>query len=643
MDELLEQFLIEGRELVADAHRQLDLLVAEGSNAAAVDAAFRAVHTLKGSVAIFDMAPAERLLHAAEDMLERARKSGGDLPPDAPKAIVACIDQIDRWIDAMERDGLLSADAAAISAALIGPLTGAGVDRSTSADEAQDAPWLRTLKQREQEAIARTANGLTAFRYTPDADCFFRGDDPLALVAAVPDLVALTLLPEGSWPSLEDWDPFRCLLSIEGLSAAPLAELRQVFRLVPDQIALALVTSDSPESGPGDGPATGASRSLRVDGARIDRLADHVGELVVATNALTHLAAQADRVDSALGANIRAAQAGIERVAGDVHRSVLSVRLVSLAPTLRRLPRLAREIAAGLDKPLRFEMTGEAVEVDKAVADGLFEPLLHLVRNAIDHGLETPAVRKAAGKSPDGLLRLSAERDGDEAMVCVSDDGAGIDPAHVRSVAVARGLIAGEAAELLSDAQATQLIFAPGFSTSSAVTDISGRGVGMDAVQAAVDRLRGRIEIDSQRGRGTTIRLRFPLNAITTRLLVVRAGEDRYGVPLDQIVETARVEMDQLLPIGTGMACVLRGRTVPVLNLPALLGTGSEPSRMARLLITETNKERVAVQVDGFEERIDALVRERTGLLSGVPGVMGTALLGDGGVLLVLDLPELVR
>jgi two-component system chemotaxis sensor kinase CheA len=221
---------------------------------------------------------------------------------------------------------------------------------------------------------------------------------------------------------------------------------------------------------------------MRVESARIDHLATEVGELVVAANGLAHVARLAERADPELAAALRAVQADIDRISGALHRAVAGIRLVSLAPTLRQLPRLVREIATATGKPVHFEMRGDSVEVDKQIADGLFEPLLHIVRNAVDHGLEDIAARAAAGKPPTGRIVLTASRQGDEVVVAVRDDGAGIDAAHVRDVAVARGVIARGGADELSDIQAQRLILMPGFSTAETITDLSGRGVGMDAV-----------------------------------------------------------------------------------------------------------------------------------------------------------------
>ena len=624
MDDLLELFLIEGRDLVAQAQADLATLVRDPADARAIDSAFRAVHTLKGSVGLFDMAPAETLLHAAEDVLERARKGDVALDATAVATLVATLDQTDRWIDALERGDAIETEA---------------TEEALPAETAPGADWAEALY-----AAARLDDGAvpqTAFRYTPDTECFFRGDDPLAIVGTVPDLLALTALPAaGTWPALDVLEPFQCVTRFEGLSAAPVAAVRAAFRMVSDQVELAAVVH---RAAPAPAEITAAGTTLlRVDPARIDALGDDLGELVVAANALVPIAARLDRIDATAALELRAAQAQIGRSVGALLRTVSAVRMVSLEPTLRRLPRLVREIADQLGKAVRFDMRGQTTEVDRQIAEGLFEPLLHLVRNAIDHGIEDTAKRATAGKPVEGALSLHVAREGGQIVVTLGDDGAGIDPARIRATAIARGLIDGAAADALSDAQTIRLIFRAGFSTAATITGVSGRGVGMDAALAAIERLRGSIGIDSTPGAGTTFKLRLPVHAITTQILVVEVGGDRYGVALDQIVETTKVDADALRPLGTGIAVVIRDRTVPVLDLATLLGGGGQSGGSARLLVTQAGGDLVAIRVDGFGERIDTLVRPASGVLAAVAGITGTALTGSGDVLLVLDLSELV-
>lgn len=642
MDELLEQFLIEGRELVAEASRELAALVRDPQAADALDSAFRAIHTLKGAFAVFALTPAEKLLHAAEDVLDRARKEVSLLNAEAVAGLVACLDQTDRWIDDVERSGTLPTDAGQMAERAIALLAAPGnalVAEAVSV-AALHEDWISSLATREARAIAQAPASLTAFRYTPDSDCFFRGEDPLGVVEHVPALVALAVLPaDGGWPPIADLEPFACFSILEGLSAASEAEVRAAFRLQPNQIAIATV--QPPAISRDSGEAVRDKATMRVDAARVDALADGLSDLIVAINGLAPLADEVEPMDRALATRMRAAQAGIERATGELSRNLTRVRLVPLKTTLRRLPRVAREIAQGLGKEVDLTLLGETIEVDKQVADGLFEPLLHLVRNAIDHGIEPPEARRAADKNARGQVTLAFERQGDAITATVSDDGNGIDPVRIRASAVERGLLSQEAADGLDDAAALQLIFNAGFSTASSVTEISGRGVGMDAVQAAIARLRGSIEIDSRPGAGTRFRIRLPVTALTTRLLVIEVAGERYGVSLEQVSETVRIDEAALMPVGRGLACVLRERTVPVVDLAVLLDAPPARGRHAKLVVIHIDGSPVALRVDGFGERIDTVLRPPRGILAAVPGVIGSAILGDGGVLLVLDLPEL--
>jgi len=635
MDELLEQFLIESRDLIAQAHEDMAALEHAPTDRPRIDSAFRAVHTLKGSVAVFNLMPAIQALHAAEDVLDKARSGAAGLDGERIAALVDCLDLTDRWVDAMEDHGVLPAQAVADADLLVARLSGVAQVARAGATEAAD--WAMALAT-ELGNDDGEAGAVVAFRYSPDPDCFFRGDDPLAIVAAIPELSALRIEPVDPWPALADMEPFRCNIQLLGLSRAPLADVQVVFRLVADQVEISAVerNADAAEAG-----AVGNTvRLLRVDAARVDALADGVGELIVASNALSQVANRAERIDIGLAAQIRAVQGNFERVVGDMHRSILAVRMVSIAPTLRRLPRMVREIAAATGREVTLKMTGETTEIDKGVADELFEPLLHLVRNAVDHGIEPPADRVAAGKAEQGVINLDVSRSGDHVRIVLADDGKGIDPALIRRIAVERGVVGPDTAAGLDDRAAIRLIFAPGFSTAATVSDISGRGVGMDAVQTAIDRIGGRIEVASRRGEGTAVTLLLPLHAITTKLLIVEVGDDRFGIPLNHIVETSTIHETDIFPIGRGRACVHRDHTLPLLSLAQLLDQRAISEN--KLLVMGTGADSVGVMVSGLRERVDAMVRPPRGLLANIPGIAGTTLLGNGGVLIVLDLPELV-
>jgi two-component system chemotaxis sensor kinase CheA len=651
MSELLEQFLIEGRELAQQATEDLLALERDPADAARLDSAFRAVHTLKGSVALFDLRPMERALHAAEDLLDALRGGRLGAARGVIDALLDCIGTSEAWIEALARTGGLPADAAArgraLEEALRSPLR--SEDEAPPMREERPGAWAAALALAEAPAVstARAAGReVTALRYRPAADCFFLGDDPMALLRAVPEMIALRLATRQPWPEPAAMDPFACNLVIELLSTAEEAELRQVFRFVADQIdttRLAAPAAPMPEEPAPAGAAGPGGRSLRVDAARIDALMDLVGELIVAKNGLAHLVAQLGEAEPGLARALGESQAGIAALAEAMHRTVLGVRMTPLARSFRRLPRLVRDAAAALGKTVALEIRGEAVEADKAIVDGLFDPLLHLLRNAVDHGIEPPAARVAAGKPPEGRITLEARREGEGILVTVTDDGRGIDPAWIRQVAKARGLMAEAEIDSLDEEAAVQLVFRPGFSTAASVTALSGRGVGMDAVRASVEALGGRVSLASRPGAGSTIRLLLPQGASVTTVLLVRLGEEVFGVPTDVVAETARIPVDRILPLRQGEAFVLRDRTVPLLRLSALLELPAAPrGGMVRMAVVGSGTARVGVEVDGFGGRADVLLRPLPGLLSGMPGLLGTALMGDGQVLMVLDMPELV-
>jgi two-component system chemotaxis sensor kinase CheA len=648
--DLLETFLTEARELVQQASDDLLSLERNPADAARLDSAFRAVHTLKGSVAIFDFAPMTAALHAGEDLLEVLRAGQLTLGRTTTDALLALINTTDSWVESIAATGALPDDAplrgTTLQAALRAEQRGAGSAPSPVPGPAPD--WLPALQTREAEVIARAhaaGQAVTALRYLPAPDCFFLGDDPMALIRAVPQLAALHLGLREPWPA-EGPDPFSCNLVVEAVSTAPAAEIRPIFRFVADQVALAEIPPPiAPEPMPAAAAALPAApRSLRVDAARIDALVDLAGELVVAKNSLAHLVARAGDVDPALARALAESQAGIERLAEAMHRQALGLRLVPLGRSFARFPRLLRDTAGRLGKEVEFTVQGEAVEADKSIVDGLFEPLLHLLRNSIDHGIEAPAARIAAGKARKGRVALTARQAEGGVVVELSDDGRGIDPARLRQVARERRLMEPAAIDALDDAAALNLIFRAGFSTAKAVSDISGRGVGMDAVRAAVEGMGGRITLSSTPGTGTTIRLSLPQGAAVTTVLTVRAGSEAFGIPVEMVAETTRVPADRILPLGGAEAFVLRGRTVPLLRLAALLGLPTAPrGETARVLVTGSGSGRVGLEVEGFTGRLDVLLRPLDGLLRGLPALLGTALLGDGRVLMVLDLSALIE
>jgi two-component system chemotaxis sensor kinase CheA len=655
MDDLIQHFIVEARELVQLATDDLLALERIPTGSVHLDSAFRAVHTLKGSVGLFDFAPMGLLLHATEDLLGAIREGRGNIDGEIIDSLLQCLGQTEHWVGAIEQTGQLPPNAAEdgyrLARALRSHLDDSPMQTVPAIPEV-DIGWIdQLMAQSEIPAELRTRDTpLVAIRYTPRPDCFFAGDDPVALLRSVPELIAVRLSNRDPWPPVGEIDPFSCNLRLEALSDADPEAVKAVFRFVPDQVTIRLIArsagalpqgeeSRSEAAGQSAGATGGANaRMLRVDAARIDRLADLVGEMVVAKNALAHLHGKD------LAQALLASQASIDRLVAEMHRAVMDVRMMPMRDVFRRFPRTVRDMAGQLGKSIDFSMEGEDVEADKSVVEGLFEPLLHVLRNAVDHGAEPEHLRLEAGKPAKARIVLKARRDGDRVEVEVEDDGRGIDPAMIRRVALKRGLASTDDLDRMSDADAIDLIFAPGFSTASEVTDLSGRGVGMDAVRSAVERVGGQTSVRSRRGYGTTVRLSLPLTLVMTGVMAVNVGQEFYAIPLDGVVETAFVPSSRILPVQDAEAFVLRGRTLPLVRLADLLEIPRTPETGpgTKVVVMMVGDERVGIAVDGFAQRMDVLMRPMAGILAGMPGVMGTTLLGDGSVLMILNIPELI-
>jgi two-component system chemotaxis sensor kinase CheA len=404
--------------------------------------------------------------------------------------------------------------------------------------------------------------------------------------------------------------------------------------------------NSSPAGAKGSETESPASRSLRVDESRIESLVNLAGELIVLKNSFGHLA---KRIEDEKGSRelIRAARHeydGIERLAGDMQRAVLQLRMVPFAQVLRPLPRLVRDLSQRLGKKARLVTNGETTESDKTVVDRLFEPLLHLVRNALDHGIESPDERTAVGKDATATLTIEASRAGDRIVVDVIDDGRGIDPGFVRQKAIEKGLLTQETATALSDEKILEVIFLAGFSTAAQASDISGRGVGMDVVRTAIEQIGGRVTVDSHVGKGTRVRLDVPMNIATSRIMVVECSGQAFGIPMDHVVETVRLTPDRIREIKNNEGFVLRDRIVPICSLAELMNLPQADHRQeSRLvMVADTGSKVAAVEIDAIRDRLDVVLKPMQGVLANAHGYAGTTLLGDGAVLLVVDLKEVL-
>ena len=395
--------------------------------------------------------------------------------------------------------------------------------------------------------------------------------------------------------------------------------------------------------------------AIKVDQERIDALMNLAGELIVAKNSLPFLARRAEEVYGSrpMAREIKAQYDVINRIADDLQTAVMQVRMVPVAHVFQRFNRLVRDLARRLEKQIRLEIEGEETEADKTVVEELADPLVHLLRNALDHGLEAPADRRLAGKPEEGVLRLKARQADDRVIIEISDDGRGIDVEKVKRKALERGLIDEALFASISDQDALQLVMEAGLSTADQVSDLSGRGVGMDVVRTMVRRTGGTIALDSEPGRGTRVTISLPLSMSVHRVMMIDVEKDVFGVPIESIVESVRVPAAGIHRHKAHETIVLRDRLIPLCRLRQVLDLGNGGANgksnghggdhEESVLVVNVGGAEVGLVVDNFRSGIDIIIKPLDGILAGLRQYSGAALLGDGSVLLVLNLRELIR
>ncbi len=390
-------------------------------------------------------------------------------------------------------------------------------------------------------------------------------------------------------------------------------------------------------------PSGAAGSSIRVDLRLLEHLMNLVGELVLTRNQILQCLRTGD--------NARLAQScqQLDLVTGELQGGILRTRMQPVASLWDRLPRLVRDVAVACGKQVRLEMEGAHTELDRALIEALKDPLTHLVRNAVDHGIEAPESRLAAGKLAEGRLRLGASHEGGSVNLEISDDGAGIDPERIRERAVARGLVQEARAASLSERELLDLIFLPGFSTAERVTSVSGRGVGMDVVRSNIERVGGSVEVWSRRDEGTRFRIEIPLTLAIVPALIVESGGDRYALPQSSLVELVRVEGE---PAQQGIERVhdaavyrLRGRLLPLVDLGQTLGLvdTTETKTPVQIVVLRTGDQLFGLVVDAVHDTEEIVVKPIPAELEQISAFAGVTLLGDGAVALILDVPALAR
>ncbi|WP_322964570.1 chemotaxis protein CheA [Sphingomonas fuzhouensis] len=631
-------FRIEAGELLEQVEQGLLDLEHRLDDLNLVNAVFRGLHTLKGSGAMFGFDALAGFTHHCESAFDRVRKGDVRATPELVSVILSAADHMRALVDgdapAAQGQAILDRLAAAVDAA-----AGGG------------APVAAPAPRKQGWALS--------FRLPPDA--MANGTSPLALLDELRDLGEATITATfDAVPALDDLNPGHCFVGWDCTLIGDISReaIEDVFLFVMDDMEititpLAVDEADAEgEAAPAPvaavdapvaandaaprGPAANRSQGehVRVPAERLDELMDRVGELVIAQSRLSQLAGNGHDL------SLRSVSEEIERLAGEMRDTMMILRMVPVSTLFGRFRRLIHDLANETGKAIELVTEGETTEVDKTVIERLFDPLVHIIRNSCDHGLEKAEDRIAAGKSASGLIRLSAHQAGGEVLITITDDGRGIDVERVRAKAEANGLI--QPGQVVSEDELLGLIFHPGFSTAAQVTNLSGRGVGMDVVKRTIESLRGSIDVKSVSGQGSTITLRIPLTLAIIEGLLVRVGEGSYVIPLAAVEECLELSLEEDLRSRGRSIITLRERLVPFLRLRDLFETGTKPDTYQKIVVVGTGSERVGLVVDQIIGNHQTVIKAMSPLHRNVAAFAGATILGDGSVALILDIAQLI-
>lgn len=628
----VQVFRVEAQELLDQIEQSLLDLERCPTNKDLVAQVFRAMHTLKGSGAMFGFDDLAKFAHHCESAFDRVRKGEVPVTPALIAAVLATEDHLRALAESRE---VAEGEGKTLLDALDQAMTGVGHNSAPEPDP--ERTWLIT------------------FRLVRDA--LVNGTRPLPLLDELRALGSCEVTPlVEEIPTLDNLNSTDCHLGWKIIlkTRQPKSTIEDVFIFVADDANLTIEGVDpgfvstvsapaKSESAPSlptpanDKPTeTKATNgeTVRVPAERLDELMNRVGELVIAQSRLKQVCASLSDV------NLQSVAEEIERLAAELRDSMMSVRMVPISQLFGRFRRLIHDLARETGKTIEFHTSGETTELDKTVIERLADPLIHLIRNAADHGLECPAERSAAGKHETGHVMLSARQAGAEVIIAVSDDGRGVDVERVRAKAENNGLIAPGA--VLSESEILQLLFQPGFSTAEKVTSISGRGVGMDVVKRTIEGLRGTIDMTTTPAKGSQVALRIPLTLAIIDGLLVRVGQGRYVIPLSSVEECVELSTEQDLRSQGRCFLTLRDQLVPFIRLRELFATGTQPDRYQKIVVVSTGSDRVGLVVDQILGDHQTVIKPLSRFHAGIETFSGATILGDGGVALILDVPHLV-
>ncbi|NTV72987.1 MAG: chemotaxis protein CheA [Holophaga sp.] len=684
-----EDFLVEAGEHFELIEQNFLTLEEAPGDLEILNAIFRSVHTIKGASGFLGLAKVQALAHIGENILDDLRKGRMKVSPEVMEALFETEDTLkvlvnDVAVNLRKQGAPADPDTSGVIARLEALKGGGGAKPAAPApvaavSAAAKAQGLRVppgLEDMDSEAIQAAEEALAQgvpvmalkVRFLPEL--LGTPFNPLSMISMV-DLVGRMI---HSSKIMKDMDldefrpeelPFGLLLLLSPAETPD--SVRKLFDGV-KYVAIEyfdLTLAEEPEA-PAAGPVPEARKvqdkpqdtskavndTIRVSQAKLDNFMNTVAELIISKTMIAHIVERLEGEALTAGADalvkeLRRSSVYLDQVSKEIQASVLGIRMVPVKTIFTKFPRMLRDLAKASGKKIELQMVGEDTEIDKSLIEELSDPLIHLIRNSADHGIEMPDVRAGSGKSETGVVVLRARHEGDSVLVEIEDDGKGINPAVIRSKAVEKGILTPEKAESLTDDEAINLIFLPGFSTAKQVTDISGRGVGMDVVKSNVRKLNGSVSVTSSVGRGSIFTIKLPLTLAIIDALLMRSGGQVFALPGTAVEETLLVPKETLSHLTRRKAINLRGEVLGVTRLSDLLHFKQSSVELLEdeelpVVVVSTGGRRMGVIVDAFLRRQEMVIKPLAPYLASLPGISGASIMGDGGVVLILDPAELL-
>ncbi len=696
LDEVLNTFVIEARELLQNMEESLLDIERGATDGDAINAIFRAAHTIKGSAGLFGLDFVVGFTHNAESVLDKVRSNELKMEGEMVALMLEVCDHLGRLIECVAQNTLPSDEEEVSGGALTARLTGYLGGEKKAAIPVQSEAKVESIGGEVESDCWHIS-----LRFGQDVLRF--GMDPLSFIrylGKIGRIVSIHTLTD-KVPHLSEMDPESCYLGFEIAfeSDADKASIENVFEFVQDdcrisilpphsmigeyqELIMALPEDDmrvgdilvkcgtltkneldealSIQSGrpigevlveqsmvqvpvveaalekqkQGREAKSGELSLIRVDSNKLDQLIDLVGELIIVGSSASLIAQRAGMSD------LLEVTSTMSRMVEEVRDTALSLRMVQIGATFNKFQRVVRDVSRELGKEIRLEISGAETELDKTVVEKIGDPLTHLVRNSMDHGIEALDVRQSRGKSACGTLKLNAYHDSGSIVIEVSDDGGGLNRSKIFAKAVEKGIVSPDAE--LSDKEVYQLIFEAGFSTADKVSNLSGRGVGMDVVRRNIQDLRGSIELESEEGKGTTTRIRLPLTLSIIDGFQVGVGESSYVIPLDMVVECIELE-DAEKESGESGYLNLRGEVLPYLRLRDLFEVSGMAPKRQNVVVVQYAGNRAGLVVDALQGELQTVIKPLGKMFGGVRGIGGFTILGSGEVALILDVQRLVQ